>query len=327
MQRAPELFVPPLPGVDKPHVFTLRNIVDMKKIAAYIAEKAPRKAVLVGTGFIGLEVGENFTQIGMDVIMLEMQPQVAPGVDPEIAIYVEEHLKKKGIQVLLKASLAEIGDHEVLLKNGEKFEADLVIMGTGVRPNVELAKSAGLELGQIGGIKVNKSMQTSDPFIYACGDCIEQFHLITGKPIFRPLGSTANKTGRIAGDCVTGGSLEFRGILGTGICKVFDLTVAMTGLSEQDAALQGYDVQVCHNIKPSRPEYFGGKDIVIKAVADRKTGRLLGAQIVGEEGVDKRIDVFATAITFGAKVRICFIWIWLMPRRSPQQKTPLCIPA
>jgi rhodanese-related sulfurtransferase len=143
-------------------------------------------------------------------------------------------------------------------------------------------------------------METSIPNIYACGDCSEQYHIITGKPVWRPLGSTANKTGRIAGDVASGGDLAFRGVLGTGIFKVFDLAVAMTGLTERDAIAEGYDVEVCHNIKSNKPENMGGQDMLIKAIADRATGKMLGVQIVGRDGVDKRIDVFATALTYGA---------------------------
>ena len=181
-----------------------------------------------------------------------------------------------------------------------------MLISTGVRPNTELAAAAGVELGVAGAIRVNTRMQTNFPDIYACGDCIEHFDVVTGKPVYRPLGSTANKTGRIAGDSVTGGDLAFRGVLGTGIFRVFELTVAQTGLTEREARAQGFDVVVCHNIKPDKPEYMGGREMVIKGVADRATGRLLGAQIVGYEGVDKRIDVFVTAITFGAKAEDLF---------------------
>ncbi len=145
-------------------------------------------------------------------------------------------------------------------------------------------------------------MQTNLPDIYACGDCTEQYHVITKKPLYRPLGSTANKTGRITGDSITGGTLEFKGILGTGIFRIFDMAVAQTGLSEREAVALGYETAVCHNVTPNKPEYMGGKEMVIKGVADKVSGRLLGTQIVGFEGVDKRIDVFVTAITFKAKV-------------------------
>ncbi len=298
--------IPPIPGVEKSNVFTLRNIIDMNKIAAFIAENVPQKIVIVGTGFIGLEVCENLCDIGLEVTLVEKLPQVTPGLDSDMAVYVEEHLKSKGVKVLTNSGVTEISNGEVFLSNGEKIPSDMIIIAAGVRPNVELAKSANLELGHTGAIKVNKMMQTSNPDIYACGDCIEQYQLVTGKSVYRPLGSTANKTGRIAGDCVTGGTLEFRGVLGTGIFRVFDLTVAQTGLSEREALEQGFDVQVCHNIKPDKSEYMGGKEITIKAVADKNTGRVLGVQIVGEDGVDKRIDVFVTAITFGAKAEDLF---------------------
>jgi rhodanese-related sulfurtransferase len=217
-------------------------------------------------------------------------------LDDDMAVYVKEYLEKQGIIVLTNININEISE----------CNADIVLLSAGVRPNTTLAKQAGIELGIAGAIKVNAKMQTNLEDIYACGDCTEQYHLINGKAVYRPLGSTANKTGRIAGDQVTGGSLEFKGILGTGIFKIFDMTVAQTGLSEKEAREQGYEIAVCHNIKPNKPEYMGGKEMIIKAVADKQSGRLLGAQIVGFEGVDKRIDIFAAAITFKAKAEDLF---------------------
>jgi len=294
--------IPPIKGKEKEHVFSLRNIGDMYKIKKFIDEKNPKKAVIVGTGFIGLELTENFKNIGIDVTLVEMLPQVTPGLDSDMAIYVEKALEKYGVLVITRNSANEIKDDKVILADNREVEADIVIIATGVRPNVDLAVNAGIKLGSLGAIAVNSKMETSEKDIYAAGDCIEQFHLVTGKPVYRPLGSTANKTGRIAGNNAAGGELEFRGILGTGIFKVFSLTVAQTGLTEKEALKEGYDISVSHNIKPNKPEYFGGKDMVIKSIADRNSGRLLGVEIVGEEGVDKRIDVFATLITFGAKV-------------------------
>jgi len=294
--------IPPIKGKEKEHVFSLRNIGDMYKIKKFIDEKNPKKAVIVGTGFIGLELTENFKNIGIDVTLVEMLPQVTPGLDSDMAIYVEKALEKYGVLVITRNSANEIKDDKVILADNREVEADIVIIATGVRPNVDLAVNAGIKLGSLGAIAVNSKMETSEKDIYAAGDCIEQFHLVTGKPVYRPLGSTANKTGRIAGNNAAGGELEFRGILGTGIFKVFNLTVAQTGLTEKEALKEGYDISVSHNIKPNKPEYFGGKEMVIKSIADRNSGRLLGVEIVGEEGVDKRIDVFATLITFGAKV-------------------------
>ncbi len=294
--------IPPIKGREKEHVFSLRNIGDMYKIRKFIDENNPRKAVIVGTGFIGLELAENFKQIEIEVTMVEMLPQVTPGLDADMAIHVEKALEKNGVLVITGNSASEIADGKVILADKREVEADMVIIATGVRPNVHLAVAAGIKLGSLGAIEVNTRMETSVKDIYAAGDCIEQFHLVTGKPVYRPLGSTANKTGRIAGNNAAGGELEFRGILGTGIFKVFNLAVAQTGLTEKEALKEGYDISVSHNIKPNKPEYLGGKEMVIKSVADRKDGRLLGVQIIGEEGVDKRIDVFATLITFGAKV-------------------------
>jgi NADPH-dependent 2,4-dienoyl-CoA reductase/sulfur reductase-like enzyme len=212
--------VPPIKGIENTNVFTLRNIIDMNKIAEFIKENKPQNAVIIGTGFIGLEVCENFVDIGMNVTLVERLPQVTPGLDSDMAVYVQEHIESKDVRVITNNSAAAILNDHVLLSNGEKISSDIVIVATGVRPNTELAKKANIELGQTGAIKVNNKMQTSIQDIYACGDCIEQYQLVTGKPVYRPLGSTANKTGRIAGDCITGGSLEFRGVLGTGIFKI-----------------------------------------------------------------------------------------------------------
>jgi len=298
--------IPPIKGSNGMNVYTLRNIGDMNKIKAFIDSAKPKAAVIIGTGFIGLEVCENLKGLGIEVTLIEKLPQVTPGLDSDMAVYVKEHLIKNGIEVITDASIEEITKSSVVLSDGRIIAADMVLMSTGVRPNTEIAKQAGIELGTTGAIKVNNKMQTNLADVYACGDCIEQFHVVTGKPVYRPLGSTANKTGRIAGDSMTGGSLEFRGILGTGIFKIFDMTVAQTGLSERECRELGYDVAVCHNIKPNKPEYMGGKEMVIKGIADKLDGRLLGVQIVGFDGVDKRIDVFVTAITYKAKVEDLF---------------------
>jgi NADPH-dependent 2,4-dienoyl-CoA reductase/sulfur reductase-like enzyme/rhodanese-related sulfurtransferase len=298
--------IPPIKGADSRHVFTLRNINDMNRIKAFIDTNRPRSAAIIGTGFIGLEVCENLKGLGMEVTLLEKLPQATPGLDNDMAVYVEDHIKQNGVAVLTDVSIAEITESSVVLSDGKEIKADMVLVSTGVRPNTELAAAAGIGLGVTGAIRVNTRMQTKLPDIYACGDCTEQFHVVTGKPVYRPLGSTANKTGRIAGDSMTGGDLEFRGILGTGIFKIFEMTVAQTGLSEREARELGYDIAVCHNIKPNKPEYMHGKEMVIKGIADKANGRLLGAQIVGFDGVDKRIDVFVTAITFKAKVEDLF---------------------
>ena len=223
---------PPIKGAGSEHVFTLRNINDMNQIKAFIDGNRSRSVVIVGAGFIGLEMCENLKGLGMEVTLLEKLPQVTPGLDSDMAVHVKEHIEKNGVPVFTGASITEITKSGVVLSDGNEIQADMVLLSTGVRPNTELAAAAGIELGVAGAIRVNTKMQTSLPDIYACGDCTEQFHVVTGKPVYRPLGSTANKTGRIAGDSLTGGSLEFKSILGTGIFKIFELTVAQTGLSE-----------------------------------------------------------------------------------------------
>ena len=298
--------VPPIPGVNLPHVFTLRNISDTRCLKGFLDKKHPHTAVILGSGFIGLEMCENLTKLGMDVTVLEKLPHVTPALDEDIAVYVEDYLAEKGIAVETDVTVQEIHSESVVLADGRQIPADMVLLATGVHPNTTLAEAAGITLGAAGAIRVNRQMQTNLPDIYACGDCIETYDVVTGNPFYRPLGSTANKTGRIAGDQLTGGDLTFRGVLGTGIFCVFELAVAQTGLSEREAKAQGFDVVVCHNIKPDRPAYMGGREMIIKGIADKADGRLLGAQIVGYEGVDKRIDVFVTALTFKAKAEDLF---------------------
>ncbi|KXZ39272.1 NADPH-dependent 2,4-dienoyl-CoA reductase, sulfur reductase [Alkalithermobacter thermoalcaliphilus JW-YL-7 = DSM 7308] len=295
-------FIPDIKGVDKEHVFFLRNVKHAQNIKNFIDSKHPKHAVIAGTGFIGFEMLENLILRNIDVTIIEKQEKITPNLDEDMALFLENMLLKKNIKIIKGSFISQIQDDKVVLDNGKEIKSDMVIMATGVRPNVKLAKEAGVELGVTGAIKVNSKMQTNIADVYACGDCIETFSLITSKPVYRPLGSTANKTGRIAGDVLTGGNLEYRGNLGTGIFKLFDIAVSNTGLTEKEAAELGYDVVVCHNIKPDKPTYFNGKEMIIKAVADKNTKKILGVQIIGFDGVDKRTDVFATLITYGAKV-------------------------
>ncbi|KZL91933.1 FAD-dependent oxidoreductase [Clostridium magnum] len=302
--------VPNIPGAENSNVFYLRNVTQADKIKEYIITHKPKSAVIVGTGFIGLEMTENLKNLGIEITLVERLNQVTPGLDSDMAVHVEKYLKSKDINMVLGDSVVELkGEplvNQVVLQSGKVINSDFVIMSIGVKPNVELAKEAGIELGANGSIKVDTKMMTNIKDVYACGDCAESYSVITKKPLYRPLGSTANKMGRIAGDQVSGGNLEFRGILGTGIFKLFDMTVAQTGLTEREALNEGFETVICHNIKPDKPEYYHGKEMVIKAVADKNTGKLLGVQIVGYTGVDKRVDVFVTAITFGAKVEDLF---------------------
>jgi NADPH-dependent 2,4-dienoyl-CoA reductase/sulfur reductase-like enzyme/rhodanese-related sulfurtransferase len=295
-------FVPNVKGINGDNVFFLRNVQSARNIKSFIDERKPQYAVIAGTGFIGFEMLENLMADGINVTIIEMQNKITPNLDEDMAAFLENALAKKNITILKNTSIVSIDREKVTLKDGKEVKSDMVIMATGVRPNVTLAKEAGIELGVTGAIKVNSRMETNIKDVYACGDCIETFSVVTGKSVYRPLGSTANKTGRIAGDVLTGGTLEYRGNLSTGIFKLFDMTIASTGLTEREALAEGYNIVICHNIKPDKPDYFHGKEMVVKAIADKKSERLLGVQIVGYEGVDKRIDVFATLITYGAKV-------------------------
>ncbi len=294
--------IPPIKGVDKSHVFSLRNINDMNKIKGFLDQRKPKKAVVVGTGFIGMEMAENLKILGLDVTMVEMLPHVSPVLDKEMSMLIEGHLNDKGVTVYTSNSADEITDSQVILKDGTILDAPMVIIATGITPNTKLAKEAGVEIGVTRAIKVNKLMETNLKDVYSVGDCAEQYNLITGKPAYVPLGSTANKTGRIAGINMTGGHVEFRGILGTAIYRIFDLTVAQTGLTEREALKEGFKISVKQNRFPDKPGYMGGKKMTIRSVVDTESGRVLGAQIIGEQGVDKRIDVFATLITYKATI-------------------------
>lgn len=297
-----EPFMPNIKGIDRENVFFLRNVQSAKNIRSFIEEKKPQHAIIAGTGFIGFEMLENVMSDGINVTIVEKENKITANLDEDMAAFLENTLKKRNITIIKNTSIVEINEGKAILDNGKELKCNMTIMATGVKPNIKLAKNSGIEIGITGAIKVTTKMETNIKDIYACGDCVETFSMVTGKPIYRPLGSTANKTGRIAGDVVTDGTLEYRGNLSTGIFKIFDITVANTGLSEKEAICEGYDIAICHNIKPDKPAYFHGREMIIKAIADKKTERILGAQIIGYEGVDKRIDVFATLITYGAKV-------------------------
>lgn len=299
-------FVPNIKGIDSDQVFFLRNVQNARNIRGFMKQRKPKNIVIAGTGFIGFEMLENLMAEGINVRIVEKQNKITPNLDEDMAGFLESALAKKNIEIMKNTSIIEILEDKVILEDGSEIDSDMVIMATGVKPNTILAKEMGVEIGVTGAIKVNNKMQTNIKDVYACGDCIETYSLITGSPVYRPLGSTANKTGRIAGDVLTGGTLEYRGNLSTGIFKLFDMTIASTGLSEKEAIDEGYEIVTCHNIKPDKPSYFKGKKMVIKAIADKITQKLLGVQIVGYEGVDKRIDVFVTLITYGAKVEDLF---------------------
>ncbi|WP_277207341.1 FAD-dependent oxidoreductase [Isoptericola croceus] len=309
--------VPPVPGIDRPGVFTLRNPGDARAVHAWITERDVARVVVVGAGYIGLETAEQLVGRGLEVTVVEAQDHAMPRMDGDMSARVDAELRSHGVELLTRTRLGRIdgtdgtedaagapGDVTSVVVQGEDGErsipADLVLVAVGVRPNLDLARAAGATVGPTGAVAVDRQGRTDVPHVWAVGDVAESFDVATGEPTWVPLGSTANKMGRIAGDALTGGTPAHRGILGTSIVRVFDQAVAQTGLTEDRARDAGYDVAVVHNIKPDRPPYLGGREMLIKAVADRATGRLLGAQAIGPSGVDKRIDVLATAITYGA---------------------------
>jgi NADPH-dependent 2,4-dienoyl-CoA reductase/sulfur reductase-like enzyme/rhodanese-related sulfurtransferase len=293
--------VPRVPGVDLPSVFTLKTLEDTDRIFRFLEAKNPRRAVVVGGGLIGVEALENLVLRGLETTVVEFAPQMLTFLDWEMAEVVRRRVEAKGVRLHLSEGLKAVEERDgafvVKTDHDRTIPADLVLVAVGIRPSVELAREAGLVIGATGGIRVNEYMQTSDPEIFAAGDCVETINLVTGKPTLTPMGSAANKQGRAAGANALGRSLAVKGFLGTVIVKVFDLTVAKTGLSEREAVHEGFSPLVTYVHPGHHAGYFpGAKTLNIKTVADEKSERLLGAQVIGEEGVDKRIDVFATAI-------------------------------
>lgn len=289
---------------DNENIFYIRDVETGDRLKKFIHETSPKKALIVGSGYIGLEMVENLAQRGIEVTVLEMNSSIGR-VDSEISIYLEKYLAKKGVKLILNDKIKNISaDGKIVsTENGETLEVDFIVAAVGVLPNVEFLKSSGIQLGKSEAIRVNSHLETNLKDIYAAGDCATTYSLLTGEETYVPLGSTANKMGRILGDRLTGGNLEFKGILGTSIFKIFDMAFASTGLDEKEALEKGYSIEIIHNIKPNQTEYLeASREMVIKAIADRKTGKLLGVQMLGENGIDKRIDVFATLLTFGATV-------------------------
>jgi NADPH-dependent 2,4-dienoyl-CoA reductase/sulfur reductase-like enzyme/rhodanese-related sulfurtransferase len=302
--------VPDWEGKDLGGIFTLSDIPDANAIRDYLAgSKDKKEVVIVGAGLIGLEMAEAFVTAGCKVTVLEALDRVLPALlDPDIAVLVEKYLGERGVKVVCGQRVTgfqgdESGSVRKVIAGDNEHQADLVLLSLGVRPDITLAKAAGLAIGPAGGISVNEYLQTSDPDIYAGGDCVENVNIITGKPVLAPMGSTANKHGRIIGTNVTGGSETFPGVLGTAIVKVFEYNVGRVGLNESQAAAAGYDTVM--SLVPSNEHatyYPGSRDFVVKLVAEKGTGKLLGGQAAGPGDAAKRIDVMATALTFGATV-------------------------
>jgi NADPH-dependent 2,4-dienoyl-CoA reductase/sulfur reductase-like enzyme/rhodanese-related sulfurtransferase len=296
-----EPVMPQIPGIDLPLVFTMKTLADTDRIYSFLNNKRPLSAVVIGGGLIGMEMAENLVGLGIRTAVVEFMPQLLTFLDWEMSEVVASHARRHGLELHLGEKVTRVtvekGQGRADTDQGRILAADLVIAAVGVRPNTALARQAGITIGRTGGVAVNEFMQTSDPHIWAAGDCVESINMVTGKPAFIPLGSAANKQGRAAGANACGRNIPVKGFLGTVIVKVFDLAVAKTGLNEREAAGAGYKPLVTYVIAEHHAGYYpGAKDIWIKTVADAESGRLLGAQIVGEEGVDKRIDVMATAI-------------------------------
>ncbi len=297
---------PQLPGMTLKNIFTLHEVEDAEGIKNMLSENRVIDAVIIGGGLIGVEMAEALAERGCRVSIVEMLDQILPMFDSEIAALMEKRFEEKGIKILTGTKvLCFDGGKEVhkVMTEREPLTADMVIMSVGVRPNVSLAVSCGLETGKTGAMKVNPQMQTSDPNIYAAGDCTETVNLITNKPAFIPRGATANKHGRVAANDICGIKDGFRGVLGSTICKIFDFTAAKTGLSEREARLAGFDPVICLSPAPDRAHFMPeAKLLYLKLVANRKTRKLLGAQAAGSGVCDKRIDTAATAISAGMTI-------------------------
>ena len=297
---------PRVPGTGLDRVFTLRTVEDTFRIKAYINKHHPKSAVLAGGGFIGLELAENLRELGMDVTIVQRPRQLMNPFDPDMAALIHGEMRRNGVRLVLGRTVEGFaekdGGVDVLLKDGAPLHAGMVVLAIGVTPDTALAKDAGLALGIRDSIVVNERMETSVPDIYAVGDAVQVKHAVTGQDALISLAGPANRQGRIAADNVCGGDSRYSGSQGSSVIKVFGLTAAVTGVSETNARKAGLDVDKVILSPMSHAGYYpGGKLMTMKVVFEKETYRLLGAQIVGSEGVDKRIDVLAAAIHGGMK--------------------------
>jgi NADPH-dependent 2,4-dienoyl-CoA reductase/sulfur reductase-like enzyme/rhodanese-related sulfurtransferase len=289
--------VPPIPGADLGNVFTLRDVPDMDRIIAFLDLRQPKTAAVIGGGFIGLEMAEAFHRRGMRVTVIEKLPHILPLLDHDMALHLERRVGGSDFAIMNGTEAKSFSPDGVELADGTLVPAELILLSVGVRAEIDLARRAGLEIGVTGGVKVNARMESSDPNIYAVGDAAETTHMLTGARTRIPLAGPANRQGRIAGANAAGGHFVYPGALGTSIVRVLQMTAASTGLNSAQAAKAGFSFFTSVTIDPNHAGYYpGSKPMTIKIVAEDGTGRLLGAQIVGEDGVDKRTDIFATAI-------------------------------
>lgn len=295
--------VPRLPGYDLEGISTLQSMEDADFLKQIAVEKKVQRAVIVGGGLIGIETCEALALAGIQITVVEMLDQVLPFLDWELAKLVENHIKSKGSDVITGTAVAEFVGKDgkiraVKLADGREVECDLVVVSIGVRPNGALASAAGLKTGDSGGVTVNRFLQTSDPDIYAAGDCIEVTNLITHNKQHWPMGDAANLQGRVVAQNLVGGNVqEYEGFVGTGVCKVFDFCAGSTGLSEKMAKAEGYtNIITAIHAAPDKPGFMSGKPMIMKVVADKTTGRFLGLQAVGTGDVSKRIGMAAVAL-------------------------------
>ncbi|WP_270647673.1 FAD-dependent oxidoreductase [Paeniclostridium hominis] len=297
---------PPIEGIDLEGVYYMRTPNDAIAVREVVENDNVKRAVVVGGGFIGLEVAENLHEMGVKTTLVEAMDHIMPGFDDEVCSYVEDELMENGIMVLTGERLISIeGDNKVKKVRTDKraMKADMIVMAVGIRANTKIASDCGLELEKNKTIKVNEYMQTNDEDIYAVGDCVTVKNILSGKPVWSPMGSSANKEGRCVAKTISGEKTPFNGVLGTGIVKLLNLNAARTGLTEKDAKNLGYEVEsVIVPIDDKAHYYPDSKMIIIKLIADKNSKRVLGAQIFGEGNVDKQIDIVATAITFNATI-------------------------
>lgn len=288
-----------------PGIFTLRTVSDGVAIKEYLEKKKPANILIVGAGYIGLEMAETLSRLGLSVTLAERQPHVAPNMDADMAAKIQEHLEQHGVRVLVDTEIVGFEGQETVQRAftpSSSFPVDFVLVSIGVRPNTQLAADAGIKLGVANAIKINSRMETNLEGIYAAGDCATAHHRVTGKDVYIPMGTTANKQGRVAGANAAGGSEVFGGVLGTGIARVFDLEISRTGLTEKECMPAGFDFY-SHSVECRTAAIPGlAGPIWIKLTASRADNRLLGAQIVGRNNAAKRIDVYAAAITMGARL-------------------------
>jgi len=287
---------PTLPGADASHVFTLWTLEDMDKIASFIDEKKPKTAVVVGGGFIGLEMVEALVKRGLKVNVVEMMPHVMAIMEAETAGFIEKEMLSYGVGIHTGAGVTEIGTRNVKLDNGKTLDADMVLLSIGVRPTLQLAKETGLEMGEAGGLLVNEYMQTSDAHIYGAGDMVEIEHRVNGKKVRIPLAGPANRQGRIAAENALGGKHPYKGSIGTSIVRVFEAVAGTTGLSLKQARALGIDADAIVVHKEHHTSYYpGAEQVSVMVIYDKATGVILGGQTAGYEGADRRLDVIATA--------------------------------